>query len=181
MDYRSLKPEIYENSCYALVELFTPAPITGAVGLSAEGIPMVGLSFHLTNKLHLYYLLSVMGFDFDDQFNPRHLELPYVNAIDALLQNNQRSILKVDELQVELNKVMQKRALGLLKHSAKTNPRQEFMLFNKQEIHKVFDFIAIACEKKINDFVARIPLSEERLALFSMAYFGFDFSDCDRK
>lgn len=176
MDYRKLMPEVYENSCYALVELFTPVPVTGAVSLNAEGIPMMGLSFHLTDKQHLHHLLSVMGFEFDDQFNPTHHELPYVNALRALL-HNQRTALKANELQAELNKVMQKRAVNLLVYSLDTNPRQEFMLCDQQEIHKVFDLIAIACEKKINDFVARIPLSEERLALFSMAYFGCDFSD----
>lgn len=176
MDYRNLMPEVYENSCYALVELFTPPPVTGSVSLSAEGMPMLGLSFHLTDKQHLHYLLSVMGFEFDDQFNPIHHELPYVNTIHALVRN-QRTALKVNELQAELNKVMQKRAVHLLVYSLSTNPRQEFMLFDQQEIHKVFDLIAIACEKKINDFVARIPLSEERLALFSMAYFGSNFSD----
>lgn len=176
MDYRNLMPNVYENSCYALVELFTPAPVTGSVSVNAEGIPAIGLSFRLTDKQHLYHLLAVMGFEFDDQSNPAHPELPYVNAILGLL-HNQRSPLKANELQIEFNKVMKKRAVNLLAYSLDKNPRQEFMLLDKKEIHQVFDRIAIACEKKINDFVARIPLSEERLALFSMAYFGFDFSD----
>lgn len=176
MDYHHLSAEVYENSCYALIELFTPTPVIGLVSLSAEGNPMMGLSFHLTDKQHVNYLLATMGFGFDVQGNPQKHELPYVEAIYGLLCNR-ATPLKINELQISLNKVMQKRAIDLSGSFPVAGLRKEFVLFDKREIHKVFDLIALSCEKRINQFVPRIPLSEERLALFSMAYFGFDFSD----
>lgn len=52
-----------------------------------------------------------------------------------------------------------------------------FRQLDKQEKQALFGGIAGVCEARIDRFVAGIPPSEERLALFSMAYDGFDFSD----
>lgn len=52
-----------------------------------------------------------------------------------------------------------------------------FSLLTEKEKQKVFNDIAETYEQRIDCFIADIPFSEERLALFSMAYDGFDFAD----
>jgi hypothetical protein len=53
----------------------------------------------------------------------------------------------------------------------------DFSLLSEKEKQTVFSEIAEVYERRIDSFVAGIPFSEERLALFSMAYDGFDFAN----
>lgn len=173
MEYRKLTPEVYSNSRYALIELFTLTPLTGAIGFNADNVPILGLSFDLTNRLHLHSVLVVMGFAFDANNNPCAWELPYIESIQSLLCH-QPLTLKARYTQAAVDEVLTARAMA--NRGGLTYQRSRFRL-SQEEIHRVYHRIAAACEHTIDDFVSNIPLSEERLALFSMAWFGCDFSD----
>ncbi len=91
-------------------------------------------------------------------------------CLDAMVYQNSRYAL------IELFSEMSAGSRGWVKKAPDLSPAF-FRRLDKQERQALFNSIAEVCEARIDRFVAGIPPSEERLALFSMAYDGFDFSD----